>query len=280
MDQNGLMNSYDSDNIESLKGAVLAALSNGLAEEPQIEAELILDYLNRNERQDRRAVDSVLRDLARGVSTYHVLGEYSVPDTKTRISVNKGVIPPGIDTKFVIQALHKLASAFDIRWMVDIGCGTGVLGIAFLVASCGSQGILIDIDMNACRAASGNIHRVGLKDRALVVCGDAVTFLIDHCIDLVVANLPFVPTSQVQLLPNQFRKFVPVTAIDGGDDGLQLFRSIIPQIVRALRPCGIVLLQTGIGQKHEVAQMMGPNWKILDGRDYNHPAILVAQQLT
>jgi release factor glutamine methyltransferase len=81
-----------------------------------------------------------------------------------------------------------------------------------------------------------------------------LTDAADPPVDLVVANLPYVPTSALAALAVEVRHD-PAIALDGGPDGLGLVRSLLADVTRLLRPCGGVVLELGEGQADAVVDI-------------------------
>jgi len=235
------MNSLDSSKSRSLKDAILDALRAGQAEEPEEEATFVLRYVNQHSLLDPGKIDNILAELAEGVSPYHVIGEYPIPGARCTLLVPRDVMPPGSDTPGMILAIQQVANSCRPALLVDIGCGMGVLGVAALLASPDSRGVLIDVDMAACEATIANLARLGLSNRATVVPADSLACLAPNSVALLVGNLPFVPTDHIGSLLPRFSRHVPRRAVDGGRDGLGLFRRLLPHDlpVGTRRPAGV-----------------------------------------
>jgi release factor glutamine methyltransferase len=121
-----------------------------------------------------------------------------------------------------------------------------------------ATGIGTDISAAAVSVANENASRLKLDRRASFVCGrwlDAV----EGKFDLVVANPPYVRSEQIAGLEREVARFDPAAALDGGADGLDAYRQIVPQLHAALRPEGWVVFEVGAGQARRVGDIMRAN---------------------
>lgn len=261
----------------SLGARVAAALTLGRAEQPARELAFVVTRLT-GDHAGGHDVDGVLAALADGVCPYHVFGEYPLPGTTATIGVPRTVMPPGSVTPAVIDTVTDLVRRRRPGRVVDLGCGTGVLGIAALLADPDARAILVDIDPAAVACARDNLTRLHLAHRASAVLADGLAGIAAGSVDLLIANLPFVPDADIAALPARFRRHAPPRAIRGGPDGLALFRTLLPAIHTAAAGNATLILQLGDGQKASVAGLLGPHWEPATGSDGAHPNILVAHR--
>ena len=219
----------------------------------------------------------VLAQLTAGVSPYHVFGTYQLPSTDADIEVPRGVMPPGSMTEDVIKIIRAVCVAEQPTMVLDVGCGTGVLGIAALITREPVRAILLDLDWAAAACAQRNLARCGLAERGHAVHADSALSVRAGSVDLLIANLPYVADSKVQLLPPRFGVHTPVSAVRGGGDGLDTLRRLAPALGLAAAANSYLILQTGsAGQKDAAARLLAAWWKpVVPERD-PHPGVLVA----
>jgi release factor glutamine methyltransferase len=158
-----------------------------------------------------------------------------------RIKLKKGVFVPRKRTEFLVKQAIALVSTGDI--VVDLCCGSGAVGAA--VAAESNQIILYsaDIDPIAVKCTLSNIP----TSQSFVFEGDmydALPYLIRGKVNLVVANVPYVPTQAITLLPHEARIYESKVALDGGIDGLDLQRKIAEEAPHWLAPGGFLLVET------------------------------------
>lgn len=166
------------------------------------------------------------------------------------LEVNSNVLIPRSDTEVITDAaIAFLKDRPDSRFL-DLCTGTGCVGLAILDAVPDCRGVLADADRRALMVCRRNALRTGLGQRAIVFEADALkppsrqlgTF------DLLVSNPPYIPTDEIPLLDPSVRDYEPILALDGGDDGLDFYRSIFASWPQLIRPGGCLLLECGEGQ--------------------------------
>ncbi|MDR6975321.1 release factor glutamine methyltransferase [Streptomyces sp. 3330] len=198
------------------------------------EAELILGAAR---TPDEAAAMAARR--AAGLPLEHVVGWAGFHGL--RITVGPGVFVPRRRTEFLVD--QALAAVPHASVVVDLCCGSGAVGAA-LAASLGPVELhAADIDAAAVRCARRNIAEHG--GRAYV--GDLFAALPGRLrgrTDILAANVPYVPTDEVPLLPAEARDHEPLTALDGGGDGLDVLRRVAAEAPRWLAPGGCLLVET------------------------------------
>ncbi|WP_320779594.1 putative protein N(5)-glutamine methyltransferase [Streptomyces sp. CRN 30] len=158
-----------------------------------------------------------------------------------RIAVEPGVFVPRRRTEFLVD--RALAQAPDAAVVVDLCCGSGAVGAALAAALDGPELHAADVDPAAVRCARRNLAAVGGR----VHTGDLFDALpgsLRGRVDLLTANVPYVPTGEVPLLPAEARDHEPQHALDGGADGLDLLRRVAAEARDWLAPGGCVLTET------------------------------------
>lgn len=157
-----------------------------------------------------------------------------------RIAVEPGVFVPRRRTEFLVGQAAALARPRSV--VVDLCCGSGAVGAALVAALDRIELHAADIDPVAVRCARRNIGAGGR-----VYEGDLYQPLpttLRGRVDVLVANVPYVPTGQIDLLPAEARLYEPHTALDGGADGLDVLRRVSADAPRWLAPGGHLLVET------------------------------------
>ncbi|MER5448648.1 putative protein N(5)-glutamine methyltransferase [Streptomyces sp. NPDC002764] len=158
-----------------------------------------------------------------------------------RIAVELGVFVPRRRTEFLVE--QALAHAPEASVVVDLCCGSGAVGTA-LAAALGTVELhAADIDPAAVRCARRNISGAGghVHEGDLF---DALPGDLRGRIDILAANVPYVPSDAVALLPAEARDHEPLVALDGGSDGLDVLRRVAAQAPSWLAPGGCLLVET------------------------------------
>ncbi|MEU3618060.1 putative protein N(5)-glutamine methyltransferase [Streptomyces sp. NPDC006872] len=176
---------------------------------------------------------------ASGLPLEHVVGWAEF--LGLRITVEPGVFVPRRRTEFLVE--QALAAAPHARVVVDLCCGSGAVGAA-LAASLGQVELhAADIDPVAVRCAGRNVaDYAGHAYRGDLF--EALPGRLRGRIDILAANVPYVPTDEVPLLPAEAREHEPLTALDGGGDGLDVLRRVAAEAPHWLAPGGCLLVET------------------------------------
>jgi release factor glutamine methyltransferase len=163
-----------------------------------------------------------------------------------RLVVAPGVFVPRRRTEFLVRQAEALAHESPAGTaptvVVDLCCGTGALGVALAEALDHVELYASDIDATAVRCARRNV-----AGRGVVYQGDLYEPLPTRLrgrVDLLVANTPYVPTDEIELLPTEARVHEPRVALDGGTDGLDVMRRVTAEAALWLAPGGHLLVET------------------------------------
>lgn len=140
--------------------------------------------------------------------------------------------------------------------VVDFGTGTGCLLLALLSELPRARGIGIDIAPGAVVAAQRNAAALGLATRAAFQVG-SWDYRIEGPADVILANPPYIPTSEIAGLARTVKEFDPVLALDGGPDGLDAYRALAAAIRRLLAPSGSGYIEVGANQAPRVTRILG-----------------------
>lgn len=169
-----------------------------------------------------------------------------------RIAVDPGVFVPRRRTEFLVQQAVVLARNRTGVLVVDMCCGSGAVGVALAAALGEVELHATDVDPVAVRCARRNVAATGQ-----VYAGDLYQPLpaaLLGRVDILVANVPYVPTDAVALMPAEARCHEPRAALDGGGDGLDVLRRVVAAAPRWLAPGGHLLCETSEDQAPYAAE--------------------------
>lgn len=215
---------------------------------------------------DAVAFEALCERRASGVPTAYLLG--SAGFYGHEFAVDERVLVPRRESEHLVdEALAFLGDrAGDV---LDVGTGSGAIACSIAAAS-RARVYATDISDSAVAVASENVRRLHLDERCIVARGDLVQPFAGRQFDVVVANLPYVPSGDVPQSPDPV-SFEPRLALDGGTDGLDVYRRLLRSLPAALKPEALVLLEAApptIGALQQLLRQRLPEATVELRRDY------------
>jgi release factor glutamine methyltransferase len=206
--------------------------------------------------ESSRLEDFALRRLA-GEPVARILGFTEFWGLSLQLS--PATLEPRPDTETVVElALDIWRGERDTNsrpLIADLGTGSGAILLALLSELPEATGVGTDISLMALRTASGNAARLGLAQRAMfVACNYAAA--LSGTFDLLVSNPPYIRSAEIANLPSEVRHYDPRGALDGGTDGLDAYRALVPQAAGLLAPGATLVVEAGIGQSGHIEALM------------------------
>ena len=170
-------------------------------------------------------------------------------------AVSPATLIPRADTETLLEAALALFPERDrVNSILDLGTGTGCLLLAALTEFPAAFGVGVDRAPEAARLAVGNATALGLSGRSAFLVGDWAAPLAAR-FDLILSNPPYIETSTIPTLMPEVRRHEPAGALDGGRDGRDAYRRIVPVLADLLAPNGAAILEVGQGQASSVMGM-------------------------
>jgi len=169
-------------------------------------------------------------------------------------AVTPEVLIPRPETELLVdQALEFIARKPE-GCVLDIGTGSGAIAIAIAANAPGARIVATDVSENSLAIARANAMTHRCADRIEFVRTDLFPPRTD-AFDVILSNPPYVPSRDIDSLAPEVRLYEPRHALDGGEDGLDFYRKIIPDCRRYLAPDGVVAFEVGMDQADGVAAM-------------------------
>lgn len=171
--------------------------------------------------------------------------------------VNEDVLSPRPDTEILVEAAVDLSKQFSFNKILDMGTGSGCILLSLLGEIPDAVGTGIDISPAALNIARTNAKRLGYTDRCRFFNSSWFDDKFDYGsnFDLIVSNPPYIPTRDISGLDEEVKFYDPLTALDGGADGLKDYRRIAEISSQLLNDDGFLLLEFGINQSAEVRKI-------------------------
>lgn len=204
----------------------------------------------------RQAVEQGVIRLERHEPLQYVIGHTPFLDCRL-ITDPRALIPRPETEELAMRVLgcRPLWSRRNVR-IADVGTGSGCLAIALAVRHAEANVIATDISEAALELARENARRNGVGDRIEFLHGDLLAGLPVACLDAVVSNPPYIARGVLAGLEPTVRDFEPVSALDGGSDGLEIIRRLVVQAFTALKDGGRLWLEIGDEQGSDVDGLM------------------------
>ncbi|MFW6457074.1 MAG: peptide chain release factor N(5)-glutamine methyltransferase [Planctomycetota bacterium] len=172
-----------------------------------------------------------------------------------QFDVNPAVLVPRQETELVVdKCLEKIPAEMQDFMAVDIGTGSGVIGLTLACERKGIDVIATDTSGEALDVARSNAHVLGVDDRVDFYEGKLCDPLMgqEADIELIASNPPYIPTGEIDDLQPEVSEWEPREALDGGEDGLDAIRELVPRAADFLAAGGWLILEIGESQAEDV----------------------------
>ncbi len=180
----------------------------------------------------------------------HILGTQEFCGLE--FEVTPDVLIPRHDTETLVH--EALSRKSDARALLDIGTGSGCIAIALARQLPAAAVTATDISESALAVARRNAERHGVAIEFLK--GSLFIPVTGRRFDLIVSNPPYIPTKDIAGLEPEVRDYDPHSALDGGGDGLDIYRRLVPEASGYLKPGGCLLMEVGIGQADDIIRLI------------------------
>jgi release factor glutamine methyltransferase len=256
--------------VETARRALAARLESAAIESAELDARILTGHalgldltglISAAQRQLTSNESARLEEFARrrlaGEPVARILGEkefWGLP-----LQLSSATLVPRPDTETVVElALELVRAGGDLNRplrIADLGTGSGAILLALLSELPAAQGFGTDISQAALQTAAANAARARLSDRAAFMACDYASGLSGP-FDLIVSNPPYIRTADIDGLAAEVRNHDPLAALDGGADGLDGYRALIPQAAGLLAPGASLVVEAGQGQSGPIEALM------------------------
>ena len=197
--------------------------------------------------------------------------------------VTPAVLIPRPETELLVDvAVQRFSKGEPI--LVDVGTGSGCIAVATAVALPRARVLATDLSGDALAVARRNASRHNVSDRIQFLCGDLLLPLnplgLEETLDCVLSNPPYVAERDLSALQREVRDWEPRLALVGGFSGFEVYKRLLPQARRFLKPGGTLIMEIGYNMQAEITQLFDATWNLEGIRDdfSGIPRIVVAQK--
>ena len=204
-----------------------------------------------------KRVEALVQRRLGGEPVAYIVGEwefYGLP-----LDVSSEVLIPRIDTEVLAErGILKARAAGEGARVLDLCAGSGCVGLAVAAQAPQARVVLGEWSDGALKICRQNVRRNSLTARVVPIQADArekpeKSLGEFQCI---VSNPPYIPRADIETLDTSVKDYEPHLALDGGEDGLDFYRSISEKWKEALSPGGRLYFEVGIGQADSVLRIM------------------------
>ncbi len=238
-------------------------------EQPRLIAELLLSRLLKTNRPQlalhyqKALPETYLEAMRRGLKrvgsgepVQYVLGETGFMDHMFK--TDRRALIPRPETEVLVRLVLECTAlwALERPAIADIGTGSGCIVLSLAAARPKGRYLALDISEEAIELARENTERLELDDRVIFTT-EALSDLIEaETLDAITANLPYIPSGDIESLPRNVRDHEPIMALDGGPNGLDIITDVIEEAAIALKNNGWLFLEIGETQGRRVMEML------------------------
>ena len=242
----------------TLKDKLIQGLIEAGITSPRLEADIILkhtapQYPNISENEEKNAEIMLKRRMAHEPLD-KIIGKREF--YKSSFTVSRAVLSPRPDTEVLVESALELLPLDKELKILDMGTGSGCILLSLLKERPQAMGVGLDISKEALQIAQENAENLGLNGRVEFICQswtDSHLFLPSF--DMVVSNPPYIPSVEIATLDKEVKEYDPLSALDGGADGLKCYKDIAKILPDLLKSDAYALFEVGYNQADDVMEI-------------------------
>ena len=194
--------------------------------------------------------NAILEKRLTGMPLWKVIGNTNFYGYE--IDINEDVLCPRPETENLVE--KTLEKINDGNTVLDLCTGSGCIAIA-IASKKNVKVVASDISAKALDVAKGNVTKLGLDEKISVIESDLFE-KIDGKFDVIVSNPPYIPTKEIETLDREVKEFDPLIALDGGEDGLDVYRRIAKEAKAHLNKGGYIFMECGENQAEAIKELL------------------------
>jgi release factor glutamine methyltransferase len=266
-------------NLEKVINKASNILKNSNINSHELDAQIILsdilgvtkEFLLTNDnlilsRTIKNKYDFAIKRRAKKEPVAYILGKKEF--WSQNFKVNKSTLVPRPETELMIYKVVKTYINKKIN-ILDIGTGSGCILLSILKELKNSRGIGIDISPKAIKVAKENSKDLNLLNRAKFKTFDIKKFNSGK-FDLIISNPPYIPYKDIRNLSKDIISYEPISALNGGNDGLDLIKKVIYKSTRLLKKSGLLAIEIGTKQYISVSNLLARQGFKIISKEYDN----------
>ena len=223
--------------------------------------------------QELQAFEDALYERVSGVPVQYIVGRQEF--FGRYFEVTPAVLIPRPETEFIVESVLEANTRMDPA-IIDVGTGSGCISVTLALELAKPRVFATDVSMDALFVARNNSRQLGAQVE--FACADLLDGIGGE-FDFIVSNPPYVSYQETSRLQREVREHEPHVALFASDDGLALFRRIVPSAEMLLKPGGRLIMEIGIGMEDRTRGLFGNRWTSVQVRPdlQGIPRTIVAQ---
>lgn len=176
--------------------------------------------------------------------------------------VNNKTLIPRADTEILVETILNIAKTNSIKYIMDIGTGTGCIAISLLYYNKNMKAVAVDRDIEILQLAKTNAIKHKVEKRIKFIESNLFENIDNSYLgkfDAIISNPPYIPSDEINSLMPDVKNYEPITALDGGYDGLNFYREITLKAKYYIKKGGFLFYEIGYNQSNDVSQIMLQN---------------------
>ena len=214
---------------------------------------LILNYDKELKKKTLENFDDLISQRSKGKPIAYLTKKKSF--WKDIFEITSDVLIPRPDTEIIIEEVLKLTKNKNNLKILDIGVGSGCILLSLLREKKNFTGVGIDISKKCIDLCRKNSLKLGLNKKVKLFNSDVDNFNYGKY-DLIVSNPPYIKSCDLKYLDRDVVDFEPITALDGGTNGLSNILKVINKSSELIKINGRLILEIGFGQKNDVKRIL------------------------
>lgn len=215
----------------------------------------------------------ILEKRQKGIPLQYILGEEDFYGRTFKVI--EGVLIPRQNTEISVEKILNIIENNQINNMLEIGCGTGIVSISVDLESSVD---VTAVDISEKAIENTRINKEKLNSKIKIINSDLFSN-INEKFDLIYSNPPYIKSCEIENLQVEVRDYEPRLALDGGEDGLFFYRSIIKSSPEFLNHKGFLVFEIGHDEAEDICNLMRDKFEVEVYKDLNNLDRVVVGQL-